>query len=87
MKLGASTDPAKGRERRLCAMTQTAAVASKTAGWKRLLGVACGIGIVAVLALGIGLTFGLALPLQVGMAVATIALVVALIGGYDYFTD
>jgi hypothetical protein len=71
-------------------MTQTdtaGAVTTKSASWRRLLAVACGIGIVAVLALGIGLTFGLVLPLQVGIASASIAAIIALVGGYDYFTD
>lgn len=53
--------------------------------WERALGIACGIGILGVLCLGIGLTFGVGGMIQAGFGVNTVAAVVALFGGYDYF--
>lgn len=57
------------------------------AGWATALGWACGIGIVGVIALGIGLAFTIAVMLQVGFAVCAISAVVALAGGYQFFLN
>ncbi|KRC52126.1 hypothetical protein ASE16_03500 [Leifsonia sp. Root227] len=56
-------------------------------GWATALGWACGIGIVGVLALGIGLVFALPIAIQIGFAVLTVAAVVALAGGYQFFLN
>lgn len=71
-------------------MTQANAAAQvasehKLAGWKRALGIACGIGILAALALGIGLAFAAPVLIQAGVLVGAVAVIVALGGGYQYF--
>lgn len=67
-------------------MTDTESVEQvKPATWRRLVGVACGIGIVAAISLGIGLAFGGAVFLQAGTLIAALAVVIALVGGYDHF--
>lgn len=53
--------------------------------WVRALGIACGIGILGVLCLGIGLTFAVGSMIQAGFGIGTIAAAAALFGGYDYF--
>lgn len=58
---------------------------SKRAGWRRALGIACGIGILAAIALGIGLAFAAPALIQAGILVAAAAAIVALAGGYQYF--
>lgn len=58
---------------------------AKQAGWRKTVGVGCGFGIVAAICLGIGLTFGVTMWLQIGFAIGTVAVVLALIGAYDHF--
>lgn len=54
-------------------------------GWCTALGTACGIGIVGVLVLGMGVVFATAAMTQVGFAALCVAAMIALGGGWIYF--
>lgn len=85
--MGANTDPHHTGASRVQGMTEQVGTQTpvKHDTWRKTVGVACAIGIVAAIALGIGLTWGVTLWLQIGFATAAIAVVVALAGGYDHF--
>lgn len=63
----------------------TRAAAAKKPVWVRALGIACGIGIAAVLCLGLALALAVPGAFQLGCGLAAIAAATALFGGYDYF--
>lgn len=81
--MGASTDARLWGASRIQGMTvqQT----QKRAGYKIALGVACGIGILGVICLGIGLAFVVPFMAQAGFAITAAAVVCALAGGYQHF--
>lgn len=58
---------------------------AKRPGWATALGVACGIGILGVIALALGVIFPINVGAQAGTVLIAVAAVCALGGGYDYF--
>lgn len=54
-------------------------------GWATCLGIACAIGILGFIALGMGLAFGTLWGLPTGFGLLSLAAVVACAGGYAYF--
>lgn len=62
-----------------------APIETKRPGWATALGVACGIGVLGVIALALGVLFPINVGTQAGTVLITVSAVCALAGGYDYF--